>query len=243
MSALLTAWLIVGSAQAQDQPPPEAVAWVAKLETAYAHYKSITPDWEASASLGPLCPRPPFPVGAAVQAQLGPEQKALLAKDHAALGAACEAHKPTSWRIRLELLPTDQRVFSPLAIRVGRVESGKKGDAVLEQLLAHGASGSKAYQALIGSGPYIVEINAPCGASGLWAYDLDDAVRAVEAVNPTAKISRVAVSPCGRLAFTWQTRDDIQTDARMPREYWGLDFPEVRDRTLGRKTVDPFAVE
>ncbi len=230
-------------ARAQDDPPAEVVAWVAKVESAYGHYKSVEPGWEADTLTGPLCPNPAYPLGAAAKAQLGPEQKALGEGDVPALSAACQALRPRGWRVKLELIPVDQRVFSPVVLRVSRAAKGETGDAVLAALLAHGAGGSKAYQAVLGSGPYLVEVNAPCGASGLWAYELEDAVRAVESINPGAPVRRVAVSPCGRTAYAWQDRAAVAADARMPREYWGLDFPEIRDRTLGRPTDDPFAVD
>ncbi len=240
MSAFVGVLMAVWSAGAQE-PPDEVVAWVAKTEAFYKHYKSVEPGWEETAITGPTCPSPAYPLQGSVKAQMSPPAVALWETEPAKVTATCDALRPVSWRVKLELIPVDQRVFSPIVLRVSRVEKGAQADAAIQGLMENGAAGSKAFQALVPSGPYLVEVNAPCGASGLWAYDLADAIDAIESVYPAGKVTRAAVSPCGRIAYAWTSRDEIRESALMPREYWGLPFPEVRDKTLGRKTVDPFA--
>lgn len=238
MIPLLT--LVLGSAWAADDAPDEVLAWVDGVEKAYdRHYKTIAPAWEREALSGPPCPRPGEVIPDAPRSSMTAVHRGAFVADPAKAHAACEALRPTGWVLQTKLVPQDQRTFSPLVVRVSRVPKGEKAEDRVAALLDRGAISSRAWQVLIPTGPYLIEVNAPCATAGVFIYDAADAVKMVHDAYPKgAPVSRVAWSACGRQAYAWRDVTEVQQDARQPREYWGIDFPDVRDRVLGRATDD-----
>ncbi|HCH63594.1 MAG: hypothetical protein CL927_02160 [Deltaproteobacteria bacterium] len=228
---LLMAGLALG-----EEIPPSVQAWSDGVASYYAHYKSVEPAWEEDSDVFPPCPQPGEEIPSAPRSSMSPVQRTLWQADAKAAAAGCAALRPGGWRLQMRLSPIDQRIFSPLVMRVSAVPDGRSAHTVVSELVDRGIWAARGYQALIPIGGYIVEINAPCGASGLFPYDLADAVLAAEAAVPEgiAKPEVIAVSACGRRAFALQQRDAVVEDGRKPREYWGFDFPERRDRARGK---------
>ena len=233
LSAPLLLSLVLGHAVGADDPIPEPVqAWSDGLATAYAHYAAAEPAWEPQSDAFPPCPRPGEPIPTAPRSSMSEVHRARWEADPATAHAQCSALRPGGWRLQLRMTPHDQRVFSPVVLRVSRVTGDAPAEAVLVDLVERGLWAAKGYQALIPVGAYLVEVNAPCGATGLFPYDLADAVLAAEAAapGPTAPPRQVAVSACGRRAYALQARDVVVADGQKPRELWGFRLPERRDR-------------
>ncbi len=224
----------MGAAVAGDIPPP-VQAWSDGVAAFYAHYKAVEPAWEPDSDVFPPCPQPGESIPTAPRSSMSLEKRKEWETDPSAGAAACAALRPGGWRLQMRLSPIDQRIFSPLVLRVSAVPEGRTAEGVVSQLVDHGVWAARGFQALVPVGRYIVEVNAPCGASGLFPYDLADAVLAAETVVPggAPRPGRVAVSACGRQAFELRARDAVVEDGRRPREYWGFDFPERRDRARG----------
>jgi len=219
-------------AVASDDIPGSVQAWSDGFAQAYSHYPSIEPAWEADSDVFPPCPRPGEPIPSAPRSSMTEDHRAAFANDGAAAHAACAALRPGGWRLQVRLTPADQRIFSPLVARVSQVSGSRPAEEVLTELVERGLWAAKGYQALVPIGPYIVELNVPCGASGLFVYDLADAVTSLRAIAPgsPALPERVAVSTCGRQAFALRPAAEVIADGKKPREYWGFDFPERRER-------------
>jgi|GEM_PF-2619403 len=229
-------WLwLTGLAVAADNIPGPVQAWSDGLATAYAHYKSVEPAWEPDSDVFPPCPMAREPIPTSPRSSMTEAHRAAREADPSKATAACAALRPGGWRLQMRLTPIDQRIFSPIVARVSEVSPGQTGERVVTELVERGVWAAKGYQALIPVGAYIVEINAPCGASGLFPYDLADAVLAAESAAPGAATpsGQVAVSACGRRSFELRTRAEVLEDGQKPREYWGFDFPERRDRARG----------
>jgi len=162
-----------------------------------------------------------------------------FAQNPTAAAKACNALRPGGWRLQMRLTPIDQRIFSPVVARVSQVSGDQTAEQVLTKLVEHGIWSAKGYQAIIPVGPYLVEFNIPCGASGLFAYDLADAVKAAHTAAPgePAMPTSVAVSACGRRSFALHPTSDVLEDGLKLREYWGFDFPERRDQARGAAPV------
>lgn len=219
--------------------PATVQAWSDGLDRAYAHYKSVEPAWEPDSDVFPPCPRPGEPIPTAPRSSMTPDYRAAFERDGATESAACTALRPGGWRLQMRLTPIDQRIFSPIVARVSRVSGTDAAEKVVSELVDRGMWAAKGYQALVPVGPYIVEINAPCGASGLFAYDLADAVRAAHAAAPGSPElpQQVAVSACGRRSFAMHATTDLLEEGQKPREYWGMHFPERRDQARGTQPV------
>lgn len=234
-ASVLAIWMSV--AMAGDIPPP-VQAWSDGVASYYAHYQSVEPAWEPDSDVFPPCPRPGEPIPDAPRSSMSPVQRTLWASDPSSATARCAALRPGGWRLQMRLSPIDQRIFSPLVLRVSTVSGDRPAEAVVSDLVEHGIWAARGFQALIPVGSDIVEVNAPCGASGLFPYDLADAVLAAESAAPagTAKPGQIAVSSCGRRAFELRSRESVIEDGQKLREYWGFDFPERRERARGKVT-------
>ncbi len=229
MSGML--WLWTRAVLAGDIPAP-VQAWSDGLTDAYGHYAQVEPAWEPVSDTFPPCPQPGEPIPDAPRSSMSDAHRAAWAKDATAEAARCAALRPGGWRLQLRLTPHDQRIFSPLVLRVSEVAAGQSAENVVAELVSYGVWASKGAQALVPVGPYVVEVDAPCGAGGIFAYDLADAVAAAMKAVPSKGVAppkQVAVSACGRISFALVSLSDVQEDAQRPREYWGFDFPERRD--------------
>ena len=91
------------------------------------------------------------------------------------------------------------------------------------------AVASRFFQYTLPVDGHLVDLHLPCGATGLAGYEVADLVNALREVTG-ASIATVAVSPCGRTWYALEPADALLTAGREPREYFGLDFPEVRDQ-------------
>ncbi len=236
--AALGVLLTTAGAHAEDIPAP-VQGWSDGLAAAYAHYGSAEPAWEPSSDMFPPCPRVGEAIPDAPRSSMTEVHRALWASDPGKVAAGCDALRPGGWRLQMRLEPLDQRIFSPLVLRISEVAPDTTAEATLTGLVERGVWAAKGYQALIPVGRYLVEVNAPCGASGLFPYDLHDALLAAEQAAPTgsAPPKTVAVSACGRQAFQLLTRAEVVEEGQKPREYWGFDFPERRDRARGTAPV------
>lgn len=232
ISGLLIAAVFAGPAAAA--PPDEAVAWTVKLQDAMAHQKSVDLGLDEGRTVGPLCPPPGEPLPLAPRSSISDARRAAREADPAAAHAACEAARPRSWQVVARISPADARIFNPLIYRISRVAEGQQAEAVLAELIDHGAEGAPGFHAIIPAGPYLVEVEAACGAGTLWAYELSDALAFVAAAYPPGPAARVAVSPCGRGALAWVSREAAVEDGQRLREAWGQDLPEARERAKAR---------
>ena len=200
---MMGSWMVwaLGASVAGDIPVP-VQAWSDGVANFYTHYKAVVPAWEPDSDAFPPCPKAGEPIPEAPRSSMSVEKRAEWTANAESGAAACAALRPGGWRLQMRLLPMDQRIFSPLVLRVSEVSEGRTAEAVVSELVDHGIWAARGFQALIPVGRYIVELNAPCGASGLFSYDLADAVVAAETVVPggAARSGPVAVSACGRQA-------------------------------------------
>ena len=227
--------LFVAVAAAQDIPA-QVQAWSDGMADAYAHYASVEPAWEPVSDVFPPCPTPGEPIPTAPRSSMSEVHRAAWKVDPAKAQASCTALRPGGWRLQLRLSPHDQRIFSPVVLRVSKV-STDSAEETLGELVNRGIWAARGFQALIPTGPYLVEINVPCAASTLFAYDLADAVLASVAAQPDPKAlppASIAVSGCGRMAFEMVPYASVLEDGLRLREAWGFNFPErrVRERQI-----------
>ncbi len=223
--------LVVAVAVAQDIPAP-VQAWSDGMAEAYAHYASVEPAWELVSDVFPPCPTPGEPIPTAPRSSMSEVHRAAWKAAPAKAHASCAALRPEGWRLQLRLSPHDQRIFSPAVVRVSQVV-GTSAEHTLTELVDRGIWAARGFQALIPAGPYLVELNVPCGASTVFAYDLADAVQAAAAAQPSPKSAppaTIAVSGCGRMAFEMVPYSTVLEDGQRLREAWGFNFPERRVR-------------
>jgi hypothetical protein len=231
--ALVALTLTVGPAQAQE-PPPEAQQWADRIRRDYPHYQEITFQFLPSAPAGPPCPGPglrPPPAGAP---GVDAAYRARLIADPDGVSAACGALNFRSWMLRADLTSGDQRIFSPGWLRVVELPAGVSGSERVAAMVRDGAVASKAFHAVAPAGRFLVDLHLPCAASGVTTYDIADLVVGLRTAPDAHDVTAVAVSPCGRTWFSLESADDLVKRAQEPREYWGLDFPEARDRARQR---------
>ena len=228
MAPSALAIILLSTAVAQE-PPPASRAWAAHLRAAYAHYEALDFQFLPSAPAGPVCPdaggRPPPADAPGVDASF---RERFLA-DPAGVSAACGAMAYDSWMLRANLTPEDQRVFSAGWVRVAPVPEGQDAETWLAQAVYYGAVASRFFQYTVPVDGHLVDLHLPCGATGLAGYEVADLVQALREVTG-ASIATVAVSPCGRTWYALEPADALLAAGKEPREYFGLDFPEVRDR-------------
>lgn len=220
--------LLLATALAQE-PPPDSKAWAKHLRATYPHYADIEFQFLPTAPAGPVCPSPtgrPPPEGAP---GVDEDFRARFAKDPEAVVAACQAMAFQGWMLRANLTPADQRVFSSGWVRVAPVPSGQDAATWLRTMVHNGAVASRFFHYTLAAGDHLVDLHLPCGATGLAGYEIADLVVALRR-ETGAPIEQVAVSPCGRTWYTLESGDALVQRGQEPREYFGLDFPEVRDQ-------------
>ena len=227
--AITAGILLVLPVAAAQEPPAASREWAAHLRRVYAHHADLSFEFLPVAPAGPVCPgpagRPPPAEAPGVDLAL----RARFVADPAGVSAACEAMAYDTWMLRAILTPGDQRVFSAGWVRVAPAPSGKDAEAWLRAAVANGAVASRFFQYTVPVAGYLVDLHLPCGATGLAGYEIADLVVALrqETGDP---IRSVGVSPCGRTWFSVEDADSLVRAGREPRAYFGLDFPEVRDR-------------
>ena len=111
MGAHLLSWALwLGSSLAQE-PPPQTQLWADRIKANYKHYQDIGFQFLPQAPAAPPCPsaatRPP-PEGAP-----GWTSTCALAADPES--RVCEELRFSSWMLRADLTPEDQRVFAAAA--------------------------------------------------------------------------------------------------------------------------------
>lgn len=232
----MIALLLVPLAAAQDLAD-DAAGWAARLDRTYAHHEKVTPAYLEQAPAGLPCPDPNQGPPTGLQR---PGMEAALAKweaDPAGTARACRELSYPSWMLRVDLEPRDQRVFAKGWMRVSRVPEGTTGEQRLRAWLETGVIASKATQALIPVGPYILDLHLPCGATMLLDYEVADLLASfVEPpVLPTPGL--VLTSRCGQLHFDARTAEEVAERGRRKTEFFGLPFPEARDAARGE--ADP----
>lgn len=226
--------LLVGVAQAQDLAD-DAAGWAARLDRTYAHHEKVTPAYIEQAPAGMPCQDP---AKGPPSGLLRPGMEAALAKwesDPVGAATTCRDLSYPSWMLRVDLKPRDQRVFAKGWMRVSRVPAGTTGEERLRAWQETGVLASKATQALIPVGPYILDLHMPCGATNLLDYEVADLlVSFAEApVLPTPGL--VLTSRCGQLHFDARTADEVKARGRRQTEFFGLPFPEARDAARGER--------
>lgn len=218
------------AARAADGPPAALVRWGNGIKRAFAHYPEVRGGYEEVGAIGGRCLRPGEPTPPAERHPMDPARRAARAADPAAAEAACAAALIPGPLLTASLQPQDQRIFAPLVLRVAAAPGGDAA-AAIDALLAHGPLTNRSEQALVPVGPFVIEVAAPCQVGGLFAYDLYDVVLAAQQIAPELPApARVAYSPCASLSYQWLPLAELAERAAQPRELWGLDFPEVRDR-------------
>ena len=226
-------------ATAQDIPA-SVQAWSDGLAETYAHYASVEPAWEPESDVFPPCPRPGEPIPTAPRSSMTESHRAAWDADPARQHASCQALRPGGWRLQLRLSPHDQRIFSPAVLRVSQVDA-PDAEAVISKLVDHGIWAARSYQAVVPIGTYLLELNVPCGASSLFAYELADLVTAAVAAHPDPKPAspqRIAVSGCGRMSFEMVDRTEIARDGAREREIWTFHFPQHRERERASRAAE-----
>ncbi len=218
----------LSSARAQE-PPPAARTWAAHLRAAYVHYEELDFQFLPVAPAGPVCPaadgRPPPADAPGVDADF----RARFLADPAGVSAACGAMAYDAWMLRANLTPGDQRVFSAGWVRVAPVPDGQDAEVWLAKVVQNGGVASRFFQYTLPVAGHLVDLHLPCGATGVAGYEVADLVSALRAATG-APITTVGTSPCGRTWYSLESGDSLVAAGREPREYFGLDFPEVRDQ-------------
>ncbi len=100
-----------------------------------------------------------------------------------------------------------------------------------------GVLASKATQALIPVGPYILDLHMPCGATNLLDYEVADLLASFTEAPVLPTPGLVLTSRCGQLHFDARTADEVEARGRRQTEFFGLPFPEARDAARGK--LDP----
>lgn len=236
----MIALLLIGAAGAQDLAD-DAAGWAARLDRTYAHHEKVTPAYLEQAPAGLPCPDPTHGPPSGL---LRPGMEAELARwtaDPAGTARACRELAYPSWMLRVDLEPRDQRVFAKGWMRVSRVPDGDTGEARLRAWQATGVLASKATQALIPVGPYILDLHLPCGATNLLDYEVADLLASFGEAPVLPTPGLVLTSRCGQLHFDARTAAEITARGRRQTEFFGLRFPEARDAARG--TLDPAELE
>jgi len=232
--------MLVGIASAQELTD-DAAGWGARLDRTYAHYESVQPAWLEQAPAGLPCPDPGQ---GAPSGLLRPGMEAALEKwraDPAGVASTCRELAYSSWMLRVDLNPRDQRVFAKGWMRVSRVPEGTTGEQRLRAWLETGVIASKATQALVPVGPYILDLHLPCGATNLLDYEVSDLLVSLKEAPVLPMPGLVLTSRCGQLHFDARTAEDVLARGRRPTEFFGLRFPEARDAARG--AADPGELE
>lgn len=228
MTGIVVAALLGSQALAQE-PPPASRVWAAHLRAAYAHYADIEFQFLPVAPAGPVCPRSDGRPPPADAPGVDPDFRARFLADPAAVAAACGAMAHDTWMLRANLTPGDQRVFSAGWVRVAPIPEGQDAGTWLSRAVDSGAVASRFFQYTLPVGGYLVDLHLPCGATGLAGYEVADLVAALR-VATGEPIDKVGVSPCGRTWYSLEEGDRLVEAGKQPREYFGLNFPEVRDQ-------------
>ena len=222
--------LLVSIALAARNDVPDAVAdWADRFDLAYAHFRDVGLAWGADSTVGPDCTPPDSGEPLAIVSSRDDALKALYDADPAAFIAGCQALSHTSWELRIDLQPTDRRVFSPQKVRVLPTQGGRPATEIIAAAVQYGANASKASQVLIAADTALVELTVPCGSAAMFAYEAADLLTALT----TAGLStgdQVAWSECGAAHFNLKPTTWVMAEAQKPREFWGVQFPEARDR-------------
>ena len=232
--------LVVRAAMAQDFAD-DAVGWGARLDRTYAHYQSVKPAYLEQAPAGLPCPDPAQGTPSGL---LRPGMEAALEKwrsDPVGTARTCRELSYPSWMLRVDLDPRDQRVFAKGWLRVSRVPEGTTGEERLRAWLETGVIASKATQALVPVGPYILDLHLPCGATNLLDYEVSDLLSSFREAPVLPMPGLVLTSRCGQLHFDARTADEVLARGRRPTEFFGLRFPEARDAARGE--TDPTELE
>ena len=229
MGAHLLSWTLwLGSSLAQE-PPPQTQLWADRIKANYGHYQDIGFQFLPHAPAAPPCPsaatRPP-PEGAP---GVDPDLRARLLRDPAEVTRACEELRFSSWMLRADLTPEDQRVFAAGWLRVVELPEGVDAVDRVRRMAADGAIASRNIHVVAPAGGYLVDLHLPCGATGLARYEIADLLSAL-AVEPAYAVPVVAVSPCGRTWFSLEDAAELRARGAEPSESFGMDFPESRDR-------------
>lgn len=216
---------LLSIAHAATEVPNTVAAWADRLEALYAHYEHVDLAWGPDSEVGPQCGRPEHGVPLSLLSARDDALQARYDADPQAFFDGCLALRHTAWELRVDLKPKDRRVFSPAKVRVLPVAGGQDAAEVLRKAVEYGAIASKASQALIASGDVWVELTVPCGSMAMFAYEADDLVTALGDVT-----APIAWSECGQAHYELKTKAWLSEEADKPREFWGLPFPEARDR-------------
>ena len=226
--------LLLAQAALAQEPPADAKAWADRIRRDYPHYSAIEFQFIPQAPAGPACPGPGLPAPPEGAPGVDEAFRVRYAEDPDAVVQACAALAFSSWMLRADLTPGDQRIFSPGWLRVVRLPDGVDAHTRVREMVRDGAVAAKAFHTVAPAGRYLVDLHLPCASTGVATYDVADLVRALRASPDPHAVEVAAVSPCGRTWFTLQSADALLELAEEPREYWGLDFPEARDRARQR---------
>jgi hypothetical protein len=186
-------------------PVPEGLqAWYSAFAKYYGHYHETQAGWEPQVVMGGVC---------------------------APADAACEAALLRGPSLFLQLKPQDQRLYAPLVIRAMAVPEAEQKVATL---LEHGVHTNRSWQVLVPvsdpAGDMVIELSAPCSVGGVFHYDLEDFVLAIESKVGAKSPAWIALSPCARSDYTRVERQTLRDRAAEPRELFGINFPEARTR-------------
>jgi hypothetical protein len=222
--------LVLAALAGRKDIPPAAETWAARLEKAYAHYSGQEFRYGAEGQPWPLCPRPG--ADGSIRSARDPILSQRYQADPAAFTRGCEALQVRGWELWIGLHPTDQRLFSPVQLRVSPLPAGRSGLELLQKAVGEGALASRNAHAVVPVGGWLVELHSPCTSSLLLYDEVADLLAAVSpAMGPEPAM--VALSPCGQEHFTLHTPAHVREQAARPREYFGLPFPDARYQVRG----------
>ena len=219
----------------------DAAGWASRLDRTFSHYESVTPAYLERAPAGLPCQDPSRGTPSGL---LRPGMESALAAwraDPVGTAARCRELSYQSWMVRIDLNPRDQRVFAKGWMRVSRVPEGSSGADRLRAWQETGVLASRATQALIPVGPYILDLHLPCGATGLLDYELADLLKSFDEDPPLPTPELVLSSRCGQLYFDARSAAEVAERGRRRTEFFGLHFPEVRE--AGRGGADAAELE
>lgn len=216
------------------EPPADAKRWADRIRRDYPHYSAIEFQFIPQAPSGPACPGPGLRAPPEGAPGVDEEFRARYTANPDAVVEACAALAFSSWMLRADLTPGDQRIFSPGWLRVVRLPEGVDANARVREMVHDGAVAAKAFHTVAPAGGFLVDLHLPCASTGVATYDIADLVQGLRAAPDAHDVQVVAVSPCGRTWFTLESADAVLQRATEPREYWGMDFPEARERARQR---------
>lgn len=226
--------LLLGAALAAGRDLPDAAAgWAARLDRTYEHYKAVEPHFLPDGRGGLPCADPRHGVPSGLQRPGMEAQRAKWEADPKAAFAACKALDFNTWMLRMNLTPHDQRIFAPAWVRVIELPKGRSAAADLQAWIDTGVIASKAVQALIPVDRYLLDLHLPCAAGTMLDYEVADLVASLQDKPALPAPPVVAFSRCGQLHFETRTGAEALERGRRETEFWGLDFPEVRDAARG----------